>query len=95
MSIKREKLFVLKLDLQQLTHLRDLLSITLPPRYVRRISTDLALTEKREEAEDALWKEVYSLCEDAGLALNDAAPDFSLEIAHTPRLEIARLESED
>lgn len=95
MSGKKTELYTLKLDKLQLAHLRDLMSVTLPPRYSRRISTDLAHAEKRVAAEDALWKMVYALCENADIDLNADAPDFSLAIAAAPRLEVVQIEMEE
>lgn len=95
MSPDEQEQFTLQLNKRQLTHLRDLMSITLPPRYTRRISTDLAHAEKRVAAEDALWKQVFALCEQADIELNADAPDFSLDIASAPRLEVVRVEVDE
>lgn len=71
------------------------MSIRLPPQYKRTISADLARHEKRVSAESRLWQTVYELCESVKLSTGRDAPDFTLDIAATPRLEIVQLDPDD
>lgn len=92
---KKGETHTLTLSRQQLIHLRDLMSIRLPPRYTRTISADLAKAEKRVSSESKLWKAIYEICENAKISTGHDAPDFSLELAATPRLEVVQIDTDE
>ena len=73
---KRVKTFELQLTAEELLHIRDMMSIILPPDGSVRLSETLAATEKRQLSESKLWSKVVGLCMDADLPVGDAAPDF-------------------
>lgn len=73
---KRVKTFELQLTAEELLHIRDMMSIILPPDGSVRLSETLASAEKRQLSESKLWSKIVSLCIEADLPVGDAAPDF-------------------
>jgi hypothetical protein len=73
---KRVKTFSLQLSTDELTHIRDIMSVILPPDGSTRLSESLAVSEKRQMTESKLWQKVVELCLDAKLPVGDEAPDF-------------------
>lgn len=70
--------FNLSMTAEELLHVRDLLSIILPPDGSVRLSESLAASEKRQASESTLWTKVANLCLEANLPVGDDAPDFAV-----------------
>jgi len=75
----------------QLLHLRDVLSVLLPPDGSRTVSQALAASEQRSIAETQLWAEVSALCKSANIPLNKEAPDFVVMTTGAPILDVIRI----
>jgi len=88
---EKEKLWTLSLNRRQLEHLRDLMTIVLPHDYSRRISLELASTEKRLDAEANLWVQICDICETADIPIGADAPDFTVTTTSIPRIEVSRV----
>lgn len=73
--------YTLQLTRKQLEHVRDLLSIEVATDEDDHMTVSgvLASYEDRVHAELSLWRNVWKLCEDAGLDVGDDAPDLFLE----------------
>lgn len=81
----------LRLTKTQLVHLRDLLSILLPPDGSRTVSQALAAAEARVVAETQLWSDVSQLCRKAKIPVNKEAPDFVVMTTGAPQLDVVRI----
>lgn len=86
--IKQYSIFELKLTKFELLHLRDLMSVLLPPDGSQTLSQVLASVEERNLIESMLWEKVSSLCNDAGLPLDSAAPDYIIAPLSPPALGV-------
>jgi len=80
-KVKRIKTFTLVLSAEELTHVRDVMGIILPPDGSIRLSESLAVTEKRQMTESKLWAKVVNLCMEANLPVGDDAPDFFVGVS--------------
>jgi hypothetical protein len=85
----------LRLTTPELLHLRDLVSVLLPPNGEKTVSQMLAEGEGRQFAETKLWKKLVELCRKAKLPLNDQAPDYVVMTVGAPTLAVIRIASED
>lgn len=75
-AVKRIKTFELVLTAEELIHVRDVMSVILPPDGSTRLSESLAAVEKRQMTESKLWGKVVNLCIEAEVPVGDSAPDF-------------------
>lgn len=75
-KIHRQKTFDLTLTKHELLHVRDLMSLMLPPNGEKTVSQALAEVEERNLIESSLWEKVTKLCVVANLPLNNEAPDY-------------------
>lgn len=91
---KRLKTYTLSLSKFELLHLRDLMSLNLPPNGERTVSQGLAELEDRTVVESFLWKKVCDLCNNANLPLGDEAPDYIVAPSGVPPMGIFMLASE-
>jgi hypothetical protein len=89
-SPKTVKTHVLKLTKYELIHLRDLFSVTLPDASAS-VSQCLASLDERSLVESQLWTKIYGICRDAGVPLDDDAPDFVITAAGPPTLGVFHL----
>lgn len=94
MKVKTRKTYELKLTKFELLHLRDVLSVILPPEGEKTLSQALAELEGRPLVESVLWKKVASLCSDAGLPIGDDAPDYVVAPASPPPMGVFQLSSD-
>lgn len=92
--IKKNKTFDLKLTKAELIHLRDVLSVVLPPDVNTTLSQQLAELENRTPIESMLWKKVYESCKVAGLPLDEEAPDYIIAPAGSPTLKVFHMSVE-
>jgi len=75
-EIKFRKTYQVRLTKYELLHLRDLMSISLPPEGSQTVSNSLATVENRQLVEVGLWKKISDACKEVGLPLGDDAPDY-------------------
>lgn len=75
----------------ELVHLRDLMSIVLPPEGALTVSKDLARKEGREIQENSLFEKVYYACVENELPVGDDAPDYFVNMNFVPEMEVAIL----
>ena len=87
-KIHRQKTFDLNLTKFELLHLRDLMSLLLPPDGQQTLSQSLAELEGRNLIESMLWTKVSSLCETAGLPVDSEAPDYIVAPITSPKLGV-------
>lgn len=90
----KAKVITLQLTTNQLIHLRDLMSVSLPPDKDLSVSRSLSLSQKRELDELNLWSQICSLCEEANIAIGDKAPSFIVSITNVPPMGIFEVEDE-
>lgn len=93
-KIHRQKVYNLSLTKYELLHVRDLLSVLLPPDGHQTLSQSLAESEGRSIIESMLWTKVTGLCEEAGLPTGDEAPDYIIAPTSTPALGVFHLNQE-
>jgi hypothetical protein len=74
-KVKRRKTYDLQLTQFELLHLRDLMSICLPPDD-RTVSQALATLEDRSLIESYLWRKLIDICKVAELPIDIEAPDY-------------------
>jgi hypothetical protein len=75
-EIKYKKTFQIRLSKFELLHLRDLMSVALPPEGAQTVSNSLAVAENRQLIENGLWKKISEACVNVGLPMGDDAPDY-------------------
>lgn len=85
------ELCTLNLTQAELVHLRDLMSIMIPPDYENTVSQSLAKNVGRVIIETLLWKKLNDLCENCGIATGPAAPDYVLTSVSQPNIEVFRI----
>jgi hypothetical protein len=90
-KIHRQKTFDLNLTKFELLHLRDLMSLLLPPDGQQTLSQSLAELEGRNLIESMLWAKLSSLCESAGLPTDSEAPDYIIAPITSPKLGVFHL----
>lgn len=90
-SVKRT--FTVNLTKGELTHLRDLFNVAVPP-LMQTISQALAVAESRPHIEGKLWQKISRACVQAGVDLDDAAPDFVATASAPPPIAVYRIEPE-
>lgn len=92
--VKKNKTFELKLTKAELIHLRDIMSVVLPPDVNTTLSQQLAELENRTPIESLLWKKVYESCKSAGLPVDEEAPDYIIAPAASPTLKVFHMSVE-
>ena len=88
-------LFKVKLTKVQLTHLRDMLGIVLPPDTKTTVSEALATIENRRFDEMKLWEKVKKACVKADIPVENDAPDFVVSMESHPTLSVYKLSEDD
>lgn len=93
-KIKKQKSFTLKLTKFELLHLRDLMSVLLPPTGDETLSGALAKLENRSVIEGMLWKKIASSCVEARLPMMESAPDYMIAPIAPPPLGVFQINTE-
>lgn len=93
-EIKRRKTFQLRLTQLELLHIRDLMTICLPPEGKQTVSEALSTLENRQLIEAMLWKKVSSACKQADLPLGEDAPDYVVATMGIPSMGVFHLASD-
>lgn len=83
----------LVLTIEELTFLRDLMSLLLPPDGQITAAKVLGQLTESEEQEQSLWHKIYDACENVNLPVGEDAPDYL--IAQTMGLSIYQVSKED
>lgn len=92
--IKKRKTYQAKFTKYELLHLRDILSVVLPPDMKTTVSQALAEAENRSHIEHAVWTKISNLCKEAGLPIEDDAPDYIIAATNTPPLGVFQVSSD-
>jgi hypothetical protein len=90
-KIKKRKTYELRLTRLELVHIRDLLSVVLPPDTKKTMSQILAELEDRTYVEEKLWDKVTEACKGAGLPTGDEAPDYIVAPTAPPPMSVFHL----
>lgn len=91
---RKQKTYPLKLTMFELVHLRDLFGVLLPLDLKQTVSQALATSENRVMVEAKLWQKIAASCTNAGVPMDDDAPDFICAAASAPPVGIFRLAQE-
>lgn len=86
--LKRHAVHNLLLTKFELLHLRDLMSVLLPPDGAQTLSQALASVEERSLIESMLWEKISKLCSEAKLPLDAEAPDYIIAPVAPPPLGV-------
>lgn len=92
---KKIKTFELRLSMEELVHLRDIMSVLLPPDGSTTLSQSLAQAEKRVMVESKLWDKIVILCKHVDVPMGDDAPDYVIGMAGPPSLRVYQLHMHD
>ena len=87
-EVKKHSTFELNLTKFELLHLRDLMSVLLPPDGAETLSQSLASVEDRMLIESMLWDKVSNLCKQAKLPLDSEAPDYIIAPTSPPPMGV-------
>lgn len=87
-TIKKHSTFDLNLTKFELLHLRDLMSILLPPDGAETVSKSLAAAEDRLLIESMLWDKLCKLCKQAKLPMETEAPDYIIAPTSPPPMGV-------
>ena len=90
-KIRKRKTHELRLTKFELLHLRDLMSILLPPDAKQTLSQAMATLENRQMVESVLWRKVSELCSVAGLPTGNEAPDYVVAPISAPPMGVFQL----
>jgi hypothetical protein len=93
-TIKHRKTYQVRFTKFELLHLRDLMSITLPPEGTQTVSGALAAVENRQLIENTLWKKVSDACKEVGLPTGEDAPDYVVAPSGMTPLGVFQLSSD-
>lgn len=94
-KIKKRKTYDLRLTRTELSHLRDLFSVVLPPDTKKTMSQHLAELEDRVYVEDKLWAKLSDLLTEADVPHGDEAPDFIVAPIAPPPMGVFPLSVDD
>lgn len=83
----------LELTIEELSHLRDLMSVLVPPHCESTLSEELAKASKTEAVEEKLWQKVYNYCKESQLSVDSDAPDFVISMTQHPELSIYKVDT--
>jgi len=90
----KRKTTSLQLTVFELTHLRDLFSISLPPTLAQTMSQALAQLEDRSLIEAKLWQKIALACKAADVPMDDDAADFICAASSAPPIGVFKLAQE-
>ena len=90
---KVEEAVQLSITIDELTFLRDLMSVMMPPDGQITAAKVLAQLTESEESEESLWLKIFDLCENSGVPVGENAPDYL--IAQTMGLSVYQVAKEE
>lgn len=85
----------LTLTRDELIHLRDLMSVVLPPNGDKTVSSALSSLTKNQVKEGILWNKIIDLCVKNKIEIGSDAPDFYLDFAVPPSIGVFASSSEE
>lgn len=88
MSTTKNLQYSVLLSVDELIHLRDLFSVRLPPTFEHTVSTLLSAKLDKSQMESNLWDKLIELCKKAEIPVGDEAPDFAINLAGLPPMDI-------
>ena len=91
---KRLKTYDFTLTKFELLHLRDIMSVSLPPNGEKTVSQAIAELENRTVVEGFLWRKLCELCDKANLPVGDEAPDYIVAPSGVPPMGVFMLANE-
>jgi hypothetical protein len=94
MPRQKVKNISLKLNVEELTHLRDLFSILLPQEFKLTLSESLAQSQDKQKFENVLWKKIYNLCKDNNIVIDKDANDFAVLPISQPQMVVQQVKLE-
>lgn len=89
--VEHSSTFTLEVTQAELAHIRDLMSVLLPPTGELTLGQSIGLQEGRPYVDSVLFRKVYQACEEAGVPTGQAAPDFGLSLASVPQITVTRV----
>lgn len=92
--IKHKKTYEIRFTKYELLHLRDLMSVSLPPDGKQTVSETLASLENRTTVESSLWEKLTTACAQVGLPVGDDAPDYIIAPTGIAPMGVFQLASE-
>lgn len=95
MTTQKKDSIRLTLTRDELIHLRDLMSVVLPPDGDKTLSSALAALSKSQVKEGILWKKILDVCVKNKIDVGPDAPDFYLDFAVPPTLTVFASDSSD
>ena len=94
MPRQKVKNISLKLNVEELTHLRDLFSVLLPQEFKLTLSESLAQLQDKQKLENVLWKKIYNLCKDNNIVTDKDANDFAVLPISQPQMVVQQVKLE-
>ena len=94
MPRQKVKNISLKLNVEELTHLRDLFSVLLPQEFKLTLSESLAQLQDKQKLENVLWKKIYNLCKDNNIVIDKDANDFAVLPISQPQMVVQQVKLE-
>ena len=94
MPRQKVKNISLKLNVEELTHLRDLFSVLLPQEFKLTLSESLAQLQDKQKFENVLWKKIYNLCKDNNIVIDKDANDFAVLPISQPQMAVQQVKLE-
>ena len=94
MPRQKVKNISLKLNVEELTHLRDLFSVLLPQEFKLTLSESLAQSQDKQKFENVLWKKIYNLCKDNNIVIDKDANDFAVLPISQPQMVVQQVKLE-
>jgi hypothetical protein len=86
------KTYSLTVNFEELVHLRDLFSVSLPPDMASTVSQFLATAEGKHFHEIKLWNKISQLCQSVGIPTEDDAPDYVIAPTGPAPMGVFRLQ---
>lgn len=86
---------VLSLTKNELAHIRNMMSIVLPPTGEVRLSESLEAASRHRGVDKSLWRKVCKSCEEAGVEVGESAPDFVVGPSEPMSLTVYAIEEEE
>jgi len=84
----KEKEYKLEVTKEELTHLRDLMSVVLSIENEETLSAALSEVENRADSEVSLWDKVATACMKASIDIGDNAPNLTIAPKDFPPLSV-------
>jgi len=91
---ERVNTFRVNLTRNELIHLRDVFSVTVPLDRDSTVSQMLATATNRSIVESGVWHKIATACVRAEIPVGDSAPDYVVVSVAQPQLNVMQVASE-